>query len=293
MSNLTRSYGSTVWQERPPDPPLAPRPPSSSEGWVDRAGIPVARIIPAAIGSLPIAGTMSGTVHSMASMGMSEPGDRPQVGKGKIGSGGKGLRRRMEGQRQRGGSPSISLEQGLLRSGEPLVPRQNPPIKTMVEEARPDVAPSPNSISSQQVQAEMGKGSGEQNMQSGFTGRPSFGKGGSIPANWQPHSEPQVRPVAPPAPLNLAPFPPVLAIMQMNLLNAMQEISKLDATISAMCLRRSQIHSQVVTEQLCMYECLSAHTMSGSLLMQGAPRAPAVPDVAQPSNPSRKKSPKQ
>ena len=61
-----------------------------------------------------------------------------------------------------------------------------------------------------------------------------------------------------------------LPYCQAPFLNTMQDVSKLDSTISAMCQRRSQLQSQVVTEQVCMYECLAAHTASGSLTMQGA-----------------------
>ena len=66
LSNLTRSYGSSVWQQRPPDPIQVPRLLNdSAHGWVDRSGRPDPRVAPAAIGSLPIAGTLNGIVHSI------------------------------------------------------------------------------------------------------------------------------------------------------------------------------------------------------------------------------------
>ena len=52
-------------------------------------------------------------------------------------------------------------------------------------------------------------------------------------------------------------------------MRSMEAISRLDATISAMCPRRAQLQTQVLSEQLCMYEVLAAHTREGSLLMQG------------------------
>ena len=45
-------------------------PNDSAVGWVDVAGRPFPRVPPTAIGSRPIAGTMQGTVHSLASMGL-------------------------------------------------------------------------------------------------------------------------------------------------------------------------------------------------------------------------------
>ena len=68
---LPRSHGHGPYQERPPDPPQAPRVLDDSDvGWVDVAGRPFPRVAPAAIGRRPIASTMHGTVHSMASMGL-------------------------------------------------------------------------------------------------------------------------------------------------------------------------------------------------------------------------------
>ena len=45
----------------------------------------------------------------------------------------------------------------------------------------------------------------------------------------------------------------------------MEAIARFDTTIAAMCLRRSQLHTQLTTQLLCLYEILAAHTQSGSL----------------------------
>ena len=140
----------------------------------------------------------------------------------------------------------------------PLTPHP-PPIPPFVFQPRP-----PSSAG-----REVNDGADRCNRQGG-PAHSTAGKGGVSAAAWQPIAETQVQPVMPPPPLLPGPLPPFLAVMQMNLLNTMQDVSKLDSTISAMCQRRSQLQSQVVTEQVCMYECLAAHTASGSLTMQGA-----------------------
>ena len=108
---------------------------------------------------------------------------------------------------------------------------------------------------------------------------------GSPTRVWRPVGSESIRPVVPPAPLLDTPLPPPLASMQWSILHAMQEITKLDLTISAMCQRRMQLQNHVVSEQLCLYECLAAHTSAGSLIMQGATHTTDGNDSAGPNRP--------
>ena len=56
---------------------------------------------------------------------------------------------------------------------------------------------------------------------------------------------------------------PSTGTLQISIMRSMAAISRLDATIGAMCLRRSQL------ERLCLYEALAGHTNMASRLMQG------------------------
>lgn len=66
------------------------------------------------------------------------------------------------------------------------------------------------------------------------------------------------------------PLLPALPPLQACILRDMEAIARWDTTIAAMCLRRTQLHSQLMSQLLCMYEILASHTATGSLSMQGS-----------------------
>ena len=81
-------------------------------------------------------------------------------------------------------------------------------------------------------------------------------------------------PETPPSLLAASVVPSELATLQLSLMRSMEAIARWDANIGAMCMRRAQLHNQMLSQQLYLYESLATATWQSSVFERGV-----IPDL--------------